>query len=349
MSRDDFSETDKIILAKRAGYKCSFPGCGQETVGPSRESDNSVSSIGVACHITAASPGRGARRYASGISKKHRASTFENGIWMCQTHSKLIDTDEKRFTTEKLFAWKRIAEKRAELSSSELSSSDFEIPNDEISLNSINSIEIEKASNFIVDSAISVIWGQGMALSVRDLIIELARNSLTHGNAKYVKVLSNKNVIKIMDDGTIFSIENLIASPNGQGGANTVKYILENYGASIILQHFYLTKENEYRIVILKNPQPQNLINSLVPCVKAITRDDIRDINFFEVKSCEKINIVIGDLMSPSDVYQLFRKLKSQDIDAKKVVIHFFNSSPVVVAMAKEICPDFHCKYYTKS
>lgn len=33
----------------------------------------------------------------------------ENGIWLCQTCSKLIDSDVQKYTVEKLKRWKKIA------------------------------------------------------------------------------------------------------------------------------------------------------------------------------------------------------------------------------------------------
>ena len=36
--------------------------------------------------------------------------SFENGIWLCQSCSKLIDTDVVRYTKETLLSWKQIAE-----------------------------------------------------------------------------------------------------------------------------------------------------------------------------------------------------------------------------------------------
>jgi hypothetical protein len=81
-------------------------------VGPSDEHAEAVSNVGVACHITAAAPGRGARRYDETLTKAQRSS-IENGIWMCQTHAKLIDTDDVRFSSDSLLQMKRIAEGRA--------------------------------------------------------------------------------------------------------------------------------------------------------------------------------------------------------------------------------------------
>lgn len=62
-NRDEFLMTTKRALCDRAGNKCSFPTCSAPTSGPSDESDSSVDSTGMACHIFAAAEGKGAKRY----------------------------------------------------------------------------------------------------------------------------------------------------------------------------------------------------------------------------------------------------------------------------------------------
>ncbi|MCP3994841.1 MAG: hypothetical protein GY722_07230, partial [bacterium] len=97
--RDDFSARTKRDLAARAGYACSFPGCAQPTSGPSAESESASVNVGEACHIAAAASGPGARRYDPSMSRAERSS-IDNGIWMCRTHAKLIDSDEATYTVE---------------------------------------------------------------------------------------------------------------------------------------------------------------------------------------------------------------------------------------------------------
>ena len=41
--------------------------------------------------------------------------SFENGIWLCQSCSKLIDSDVKRYSIEKLKKWKELSEQLAVL------------------------------------------------------------------------------------------------------------------------------------------------------------------------------------------------------------------------------------------
>jgi hypothetical protein len=86
--------------------RCSNPGCKLPTSGPQDE-DRKVISIGVAAHITAASSG--GPRYDPTLSSNQRRS-IGNGIWLCQSCSKLIDNDPIRYTKEMLLEWKNSAE-----------------------------------------------------------------------------------------------------------------------------------------------------------------------------------------------------------------------------------------------
>lgn len=108
-NRDEFLKNIKEKLAKRAGFKCSFPDCNAQTTGPSYESDDSVSNVGVACHIEAAAPG--GSRFNSTMTKMQRSS-IENGIWLCQTHAKLIDSDRVTYSVEVLKQYKKKHEEK---------------------------------------------------------------------------------------------------------------------------------------------------------------------------------------------------------------------------------------------
>ena len=108
--RDDFIKSVKDKAAKRVAYRCSFPGCGIATIGPKYGNPLGVASIGVACHICAASPG--GPRYDENMDSDQRKS-IENCIWMCETHSVIIDSDEEKYPVELLKTWKVEAENNA--------------------------------------------------------------------------------------------------------------------------------------------------------------------------------------------------------------------------------------------
>jgi hypothetical protein len=100
--RDNFNSATKAVLAKRSGFQCAI--CRAVTVGPSAESTNSVSNVGVAAHITSAAPG--GPRYDASLTSSTRSS-ITNGIWLCHTHAKLIDDDCAKWTASRLTDIKR--------------------------------------------------------------------------------------------------------------------------------------------------------------------------------------------------------------------------------------------------
>lgn len=107
--RDDFTASLKAELAKRVSYLCSNPGCRQPTSGPQSSPSGTVN-IGVAAHISAASPG--GPRYDPKLTANQRSSSG-NGVWLCQICAKLADSDVSRYTVEKLREWKSDAEAAA--------------------------------------------------------------------------------------------------------------------------------------------------------------------------------------------------------------------------------------------
>lgn len=109
LMRDDFPESVKRQLAKRVGYRCSNPDCRQSTSGPSLSTPGAVN-MGVAAHITAASPG--GARYDVSLTPEQRKS-YDNGIWLCRYCGDLVDKDEATYPVDLLRAWKTIAEHRA--------------------------------------------------------------------------------------------------------------------------------------------------------------------------------------------------------------------------------------------
>lgn len=107
--RDDFSAKTKELLASRVGMKCSNPSCRKLTCCANTNPDK-ITNIGVAAHICAAA--KGGPRYDKSMTSEERKSP-ENGIWLCQSCSKLIDTDTARYPKELLQSWKQLAEQTA--------------------------------------------------------------------------------------------------------------------------------------------------------------------------------------------------------------------------------------------
>jgi hypothetical protein len=107
--RDDFPPAVKEILAKRVGFRCSNPVCGQLTSGPQVDATKAVN-VGVAAHITAASAA--GPRYDESLTPEERSHPY-NGVWLCQKCGKLVDNDAIRYPEPLLREWKRQAEEVA--------------------------------------------------------------------------------------------------------------------------------------------------------------------------------------------------------------------------------------------
>jgi len=109
MSRDDFNLPTKTLLRDRVGGLCSNPGCRAATLGAALDPADTTS-IGVAAHIHAAAPG--GPRYLEVMTPEAR-SAASNGIWLCQSCSRLVDRDVNRYPAATLFEWKDVAEAHA--------------------------------------------------------------------------------------------------------------------------------------------------------------------------------------------------------------------------------------------
>jgi hypothetical protein len=86
--RDDFLARDRQVLAQRSGLLCSNPDCRALTIGPQQAGPGAIN-LGVAAHITAASPG--GPRYDALLTPEQRSDPG-NGIWLCQSCAKLVDS-----------------------------------------------------------------------------------------------------------------------------------------------------------------------------------------------------------------------------------------------------------------
>ena len=160
--RDSFSKTTVECIAKRANYLCSLPQCRRRTLGP-KKCGNGIVNIGVAAHITAASP-RGPR-YDPSLSKEERKSQ-SNGIWCCQNHVKLVDDDKVKFTVEILKKYKADIENQCR---DEIESCGIQIEHVEYEDKSSDYLEHIKKLNLPDETEFDSIFQELLNMSSEDL------------------------------------------------------------------------------------------------------------------------------------------------------------------------------------
>ena len=109
--RAEFSEKTRILVAKRAGYRCSYPNCGKLTVGPDKDPGKAVDT-GIGAHIySAALSGKGPR--GTGDLRKSELESPENCIWLCAHHASLIDKGQgEHYPAALLHSYKTLHETR---------------------------------------------------------------------------------------------------------------------------------------------------------------------------------------------------------------------------------------------
>lgn len=325
-NRDEFLQTTKRSLCDRVGNKCSFPTCNATTSGPSDESDNAVDSTGMACHVFAAAPGKGAKRYDPDMSSDERRAA-KNGIWMCYKHGKQIDNDECRFSSEILFKWKEIAEKRAQIEHELGRTIDGEsgvllslgLAQHNVQIETVNGSENSLIGDALRDSCANAVWGNGLVSYLRGYLIERTRNAFQHGGATSVKLDIDINKITLIDDGDYFTPQELLSSKNASGGADSKRRLLERYGNRIISVVQRIDGMNHHTISIITDREQ---IKEITPCTIELTFSMAINAkyNLEIIESCSEVYITLPEYFSLSDLYWLHKILPSLNNDTKRLV-----------------------------
>ncbi len=328
MARDNFNQPVKSALAKRAGFRCSYPGCNAVTAGPSAESPTATANTGEAAHIAAASDGKNSRRYDSNMTPEQR-SAIENGLWCCNTHAELIDTDETTYTAPMLKHWRLLAERRAHIRQA---FGDIDLSNGHSELREIGlapellavtaSTELNKTIGSGVQYAcIADIAGKDVADTVRDFLVEYVRNALTHGGASEANVQIESKGIKVTDRGAPFQVSALL-NAEARGGGMAYRALIETarIGSASYLRT--VAGENQLHIPFVMSPRQLPGAN---PCAMTIDREQVigGSIDFTSVENCDRIYLVAPDFSAYSDG-PLFERALRQTINEHPGVVLIF-------------------------
>lgn len=308
--KDDFDLDVKNALAKRAAYRCSFPGCNALTVGPSQESNIATTASGMACHISAASAGPAARRYDPTLTSEQRKS-IENGIWLCYDHGKIIDTDEARYTIPHLKKWRELAEQRAHL----FQTYGTKLPDGVESLRKLGlafhdlrlatsedeNIAIGRA---IEDSCVGDIWGTDIARAIRDYAIEMARNAFQHGNSTYFTLTIKPDRIVMQDDGADFDPWTLVEAEGESGGIASMQHLVSHLSDKLVVSFDRDRNTNVTTVGLISDTWG---LFELTDCSIEVTLKQIkeRSIPIQVHSSCRLVYVVLPEYLPISDAIRI--------------------------------------------
>jgi hypothetical protein len=267
----------------------------------------------------------------------------DNGVWMCYRHGKLIDTDECAYSIETLQAWKRLAERRAKIVHELGKEIDLvlgpeghvPLPRLEIKLGGLGR-ENQQIGEAIRDSCMSAIWGKPIAHAVRDLTIELVRNSFNHGEAKVVDLRIAERSIVIDDDGHHYSTAALSAQSGG--GAMAYRALVNNFGGKVVLVHEKTESGNRNRIALLSTPSN---IAEITPCTIQITSEQLHEQTLSIIpglNDCDDIYVLVPPFFALSDVHGLQRILEML-VHGKRCILFCEDLSDEAIRVLAEIRP----------
>jgi len=264
----NFAGTTKSRLERRAGHKCSFPQCDASTSGPSREGPSSTSNTGTACHIHSASTGPSARRVSNLSVAQLRH--IDNGIWMCRNHGKQIDDDECTYTPELLKAWRRLAERKAELRQQlglnvnflTVAEAGLDPAHVVVEIADVTSTS-QRLFEAFFESCLSDSWGQELTNQARELAVELCQNALTHGGASIFRAAITSVSIVLEDNGIKFGINDLTTHGNGRGGAGAARQIVNNSDQMLVATSMWEQPGNVHTLALVRWPGD---VKRVTPC-----------------------------------------------------------------------------------
>jgi hypothetical protein len=293
--RDDFLADVVEEIRKRAGGRCSIPDCRAQTSGPSESRVSGVTNVGVAAHITAAAAG--GPRFDPAMTAKDRRSR-KNGIWVCQTHGKMIDDDERRYTTDLLCAWRDGAEAlaAAELGRPVMSARKPGLIQHEIAV--APGGERQGTADFVADISARSVWGKQRSDLVRMVLYELVLNAMRHGTATDVTLRSGPGSIRLIYDGPAFGLNDLLQADH-RGGGDAVRALRQAAGGLLELNYRHQNGSNEWFIVdLLRSGAVED------PCGVQLAPKGAADC-FSSVADCDEIHVYADDLWSFSDAHGL--------------------------------------------
>lgn len=253
-------------------------------------------------------------------------SDVSNGIWMCYTHGKLIDTDENLFTVEMLQTWRAISEARARVwqalgtksSPSPKDLAGIALPSEQLGLTRTHDESAAIGSAF-QSCCVEQLWGVGRARAIRDAAIELVRNSFQHGCATTCEVLIQPKWIDIVDDGAAYDSAALLRD-SVSGGAEALRIVREEHGSSVVTTHRRQGEKNITRFAMLRTAAD---ILDASPCSFQLQRLSHQEpaSKVPALLDCNTVYFVLPPFMSISDGLRFHLPQEASALEGRKIVL----------------------------
>ncbi|MHB1780825.1 hypothetical protein [Acidithiobacillus ferriphilus] len=274
--------------------------------------------------------------------EKHQLEDASNGIWMCYSHGKLIDTDENTYTAAMLLTWKHIAELRAKLSQ-ELGRDVVLTPRDlaqvPLPAETLQFLSLGEENRIIGDaianSCIEQIWGRELARATRDALIELLRNAFSHGKAANATIDIQASYIEVSDNGQQFDSTTLTGLSGG-GGSLSLVALREDHGATIVFRSEYVSGQNLNRLTLVRKPAD---ISSATPCSVSIDHTTMATLHhqLQTLTACNTIYVLLPKYLALSDVFGFPQAIGRALPPGKKVILVGEHLSERVVEVLQKL------------
>ncbi|MDW3214769.1 MAG: hypothetical protein R8G01_12265 [Ilumatobacteraceae bacterium] len=274
--------------------------------------------MGVAAHITGAA--EGSARWNATLTRPQRRS-LDNGIWLCQTHGKLVDDDEVRFCKELLHAWRGRAEDlaRMQLGAPTFGNHGLLIHSRALSDPAALHSEIDE---FLLDVGAREVWGVDLTDSVRLALFEVAQNDLEHGGATGLSFSSTEGAVTVRSNAPPFGVQDLITSAVGRGGRAAVEALLRVAEGLVDLVYRH-DGSSEWSVITVDGFDGDR------PCCISMDRNwtaDALDELELAIAGCEQIHVYAPRLFAFSDARRVAAPLEPL-LDGRQVVVHGIRDS----------------------
>ena len=205
--------------------------------------------------------------------------------------------------------------------------------------------ENELVGNAFVDCCIELVWTTEISRAARDVVIEIIRNSLTHGKAKECVVQIRKGAIYVRDDGVDFSCLDLQTHKNGRGGATAIRYLAVELGKEVIIGS---KRDDGVNETILARAGGYSGILLTKPCCIQIGRQEFDDIKqkkiparllAEELNPCRIVYLMLPQFVAPSDAYILRETISPDAVRGKQIVFVAGGASLSVCQTLSDLFP----------